>query len=126
MKAIAAALILAAGPVLAIDVPSGQPVELQEVLIDDLGGEIWLRFRFVAPQINRDNGTVSPVEAGDDMAHLCDAVALPYLEHHALTGDVIAVSLSDRPTEFGVADPDSTQIFEAFRIVGDTCEWDGL
>ena len=53
---LAAALILAATSALAVDVPSGQPVDLQEVLVDQMGDETWLRFRFIAPQIARNGG----------------------------------------------------------------------
>ena len=118
-----AALALLATPAAAIDVPAGQPMELQEVLVDDLGEETWLRFRFVAPQIER--GADYEVIAGD-MIHLCDALALPYIADYALTGDVIVISFADRETEFGVADPDAVQFFEAFRAPEGACIWEGL
>ncbi len=120
------ALICFATPALAFDVPSGQPVELQEVLVDDLGAEIWLRFRFVAPQIARVGGTVTSGDAAPDMAYLCEAVAVPYIAEYSLTGQVIVVSLADRATEFGAMDPDATQFFEAFRLSDGICIWEGL
>lgn len=122
----AAALILAATPALAVDVPSGQPVELQEVLVDQMGVETWVRFRFVAPQIARDGGTVDHAVAAPDMSHLCTTLAIPYLTDQALAGDVIVISLADRPTEFGTADPDATQFFEAYRLQDGICIWEGL
>ena len=123
---LAAVLFLAATPALAIDVPSGQPVELQEVLVDQMAEEAWLRFRFVAPQIAREAGTVPYDVAEPDMMHLCNALAIPYMAEYALAGDVIVVSLADRPTEFGVADPEATQFFEAYRVQDGICIWEGL
>ena len=109
-----------------IEVPSGQPVQLQEVLIDDLGAETWLRFRFIAPQIAREGGTVDYAQAEMDFEYLCEALALPYMSDFELEGDVIVVSLSDRATEFGKPDPEATQFFEAFRVVDEICIWEGL
>jgi len=123
---LAAALILAATPVLAIDVPSGQVIDLQEVLVDEIGAETWLRFRFTAPQIARDGGQIAYAQAEPDMAFLCDTLAIPYMAQYALSGDMIVISLADRITEFGAPDPDSTQFFEAFRVNGDTCIWEAL
>jgi hypothetical protein len=107
----------------ALDVPSHQRITLLEVLTDTVGTENWLRFRFVAPDITRD-GDYELV--ANDMTHLCQTTALPYIAEYALTAEVIVISLSDRPTEFGQADPDAIQFFEAFRVQGDTCIWEGL
>tara|TARA_R110000787_G_scaffold162600_1_gene276011 strand:- start:30 stop:407 length:378 start_codon:yes stop_codon:yes gene_type:complete len=123
---LALAFILAATTAQAVDVPSGQPVELQEVLVDQVSGETWLRFRFIAPQIARDTGAIDSVQAGPDMAFLCDTVAAPYIAQYELTGDVIVISMSDRRAEFGAADPDMTQFFELFRLNNNTCIWEGL
>ncbi|MBD3662691.1 hypothetical protein H9Q16_02035 [Sulfitobacter sp. TSTF-M16] len=113
-------------PALAVDVPSGQPVELQEVLVDNLGTETWLRFRFIAPRIAREWGEIGFADAEPDMVHLCETLALPYIAEYGLKGEVIVISLADRATEFGVADPDATQFFEAYRPVDNTCIWEGL
>ncbi|HDZ82674.1 MAG TPA: hypothetical protein ENH56_15745 [Roseobacter sp.] len=123
---LALAFILAATTAQAVDVPSGQPVELQEVLVDQVSGETWLRFRFIAPQIARNTGAIDSVQAGPDMAFLCEAVAAPYIAQYELTGDVIVISMSDRRAEFGAADPDMTQFFELFRLNNNTCIWEGL
>ena len=126
MKRLAFAITLGATPALAIDVPSGQPVELHEVLVDDLGDEVWLRFRFIAPEIAREGGSITYATAEPDFMHLCETLALPYIAEYALSGDVVVISLADRDTEFGQADPDATQFFEAFRPVDNTCIWEGL
>lgn len=118
------ALILSASAVLATEVPSGQAVSLHEVLVDDTASGNWLRFRFLAPQISRDSDGLNYETAAADMIHLCDALALPYIDQYALTGEVIVISLSDRETEFGQPDPDATQFFEAFRVKDGTCIWE--
>ncbi len=123
---LAAALILAATSVQAIDVPSGQPVDLQEVLVDQMGNETWLRFRFIAPEIGREDGMIDYEAAGTDMNVLCDTLAIPYIAQYALTGDVIVISLADRAVEFGAVDPDATQFFEAYRLKNGTCIWEAL
>ena len=123
---LALAFILAAATAQAVDVPSGQPVELQEVLVDQVSGETWLRFRFVAPQIARDTGSIDAVQAESDMAFLCEAVAAPYITQYDLQGDVIVISMSDKRAEFGAADPEMTQFFELYRLKNNTCIWEGL
>lgn len=126
MKPVLALLLLSATSANALDVPSGQPITLQEVLVDSVGAQSWLRFRFVAPQIARDGGTVDYEAAAEDMAHICDSFAIAYAQEYDLTADIVVVSLADRATEFGLADPDATQFFEAYRIEDGLCIWEGL
>ena len=126
MKQLVIALMMLAPPAFAIEVPSGQPVALHEVLVDTLGGETWLRFRFVAPQIGVAGAGFGYEQVADDMTHLCEALARPYMGEDALAGDVIVVSLADRETEFGEANPEATQFFEAYRPVDNTCIWEAL
>ena len=120
------AALAVATPALAIDVPSGQPVDLQEVLVEDMGSETWVRFRFVAPDIAREGGSVGFKTATSDMAFLCEGLALKYLAEYALTAQVVVISLADRETEFGTASPDVTQFFESYRVSDNTCIWEGL
>lgn len=126
----AASIILAAGiginlPVQVV-VPSGQKVDLFEVLIDEVGAETWLRFRFLTPEISPKNGRISFAQAEDDFEHLCTHVALPYLDSYALSGDVVVVTLLDVPVEFGASDPDVTQYIDVFRISSGRCVWEGI
>jgi hypothetical protein len=107
-------------------VPSGQTVTLQEVLVDRLGEETWLRFRFIAPQISNDGNGIDYESAAEDMIALCQSLALPYMDEFELEGDVIVVSFSDRAVEFGQADPEATQFFEAFRHLDGNCIWETL
>lgn len=108
------------------DVPSGQPVTLHEVLVDDVNAQKWLRFRFIAPQIARENGTIPYEVAEPDMEHLCQSTALPYMAEYELKADMIIISLSDQITEFGATNPDATQFFDAFRVENETCIWEAF
>lgn len=121
------AVLLGATPALASEpfaVPSGQSVSLREVLLDQAPGELWVRFRFVAPAIARSSGSVDYDQAAPDMDHLCDALVLPYLETHAITPARVVISLMDRPVDFGTFDPAATQFFESYRPAGDRCIWE--
>ena len=82
-----------------VEVPSGQPVSLVGVLLDDGPGALWARFRFVAPEMTADSAEA----AAGDMDHLCSAVAAPYVSHHRIEPARIVISLSDRDVEFGKA-----------------------
>ena len=115
-----------AAPTYAETVPSGQPVTLHEVLVDEVNNTPWLRFRFIAPQIARETGSIDYATAEPDMQHLCDTVALSYMRDLSLEGQMIVISLSDRETEFGTPDPAATQFFEAYRPVDNSCIWEGL
>ena len=120
------ALMLAASPALGQEVPSGQPVELQEVLVDTIGEETWLRFRFIAPRIAAGEDAIDYDKAAGDMEFLCTTLAIPYIAEYALTGDVIVISMADREVAFGESNPEATQFFEAYRIEDDICIWEGL
>lgn len=100
-----------------MDLPSGLEAHLQEVLRHD---GVW-RFRFVAPGFTRDAG-LETIAA--DLEHLCNAHALPNAPGAA--GARIIVSLADRPSEFGVLDPETTQVFEAYRVENGTCIWEAF
>lgn len=122
-----AAMLVLATPLHADDpfpVPSGQNVTLTEVLLDEAPGELWARFRFVAPAITRDTGSVNYDLAGPDMDHLCDALALPYLASHSIAPARVVISLMDRPVTFGAQDPAATQFFETYRTQGARCIWE--
>lgn len=119
-------LLVAAMPVSAQQVPSGQQVTLSEVLVDAVGSENWVRFRFIAPEIAKSGGTVSYADAEGDFQALCDEFALSYISDFDLTADVVVISLMDRPVPFGTSDPAATQFFEAFRAQTDGCVWEAF
>ena len=108
------------------DVPSGQSVALHDVRVDDMGTEVWVRFRFLAPAIGRTQAQVTYAQVEADFVALCETVVRPYLAGQRLRPDGVVISLMDRPVPFGQADPDATQFFEAFRITADMCVWQGL
>ena len=123
---VAASVLWAASAAQAQQVPSGQAVELQEVLLDETVGAPVLRFRFLASAIARDGGTIRFTDAEADMAHLCETVALPYVAEQGIEVGRVVISLADRAVEFGTPDPDATQFFEAFTLENGTCIWEGL
>lgn len=122
ITALVSPLILATGPLWAAGVPGGETIVLQEVLVDQVGDETWLRFRFLAPLIGE--GGLDYETRARQMTQLCDTLAIPYTAEYGLKGDVIVISFADRPTEFGVADPDAIQFFEAYRPVDNACIWE--
>ncbi len=107
-----------------IAVPSGQMITLNEVLLDKAPGELWARFRFIAPQIARDTGTVAIDQVGPDMDHLCDSLALPYLDHHDIDAVRVVISFSDRIVPFGTKNAAATQYFEAYQPDPAGCIWE--
>ena len=110
-----------------VPVPSGQQVSLLDVVLDAPGPEgLAARFRFVAPAIAKDGGTVDFETASADMAHLCQAFALPRMVETGVAPAQIIISFSDRPVPFGEAAPEATQFFEAYRIEGDACIWEAF
>jgi len=129
--AIGLMLFFPCAPVLAqtetlLPVPSGQPVHLSDVLLDNNPGELWVRFRFIAPKIGSSVGRIGYDVATKDMEHLCQTLAVPYVAQHQLEPFRVVVSLSDRPIDFGDAAPDATQFFEAYRLEQSRCIWEGL
>jgi hypothetical protein len=94
---------------------------LKEVLLDENPGALWVRFRFVAPEIARDGGTVGHASAARDMVHLCETLAAPYVAEQKLTPERVVISLSDRWVAFGEQDPEATQFFEAYRLESARC-----
>lgn len=125
----AIALLLASAPAGAdaLSVPSGQRVEFVELIKDAAGNaEVTWRFRFLAPQIARDGGSVPADSAAADIDALCASFVVPHLAEAGQVPDQVIISLSDRITEFGIATPDATQFFEAYRIDGQNCIWEGF
>ena len=112
--------------VAAQDMPSGQSVTLHEVLVDTVSGENWLRFRFIAPSINKDVGGLAYDSAFEDIEHLCTEIAVPYIAEYDMKSDLVVVSIADQKIEFGETNPDATQFLEAFRVKSDVCIWEAF
>ncbi|MEO3415617.1 DUF6497 family protein [Roseovarius sp. CAU 1744] len=102
--------------------PSGLETYLQETLWDRPGGGLVYRFRFVAPAFSAAEADFDAVSA--DLEHLCNSFALPRLSNVGPLPSQIIISLADRESEFGVIDPDVSQVFEAYSIEEDTCKWE--
>ena len=106
----------------AIAVPSGQAVTLQDIIWNSIGPEGPApRFRFVAPAIAKDGGSVSYEASEADLLDLCQSFVIGKLAEKGMAAPLVLVSIADRAVEFGVSDPEATQYFEAFLIDGSTC-----
>lgn len=107
----------------AFELPSGEAITFQESFYerqDD--GALWARFRFVMPNL----GPALPYAAvADDFMVLCEAYVLPALADQEMPAQIV-ISLADRETPFGIAVPEATQYFEAFRPEGLSCIWEGF
>ncbi|MDJ0626658.1 MAG: DUF6497 family protein [Rhodobacter sp.] len=127
MRALPAIFVLCAAPASALDiaVPSGQPITFVEVISDIPGpsGTAY-RYRFVAPEIARDTGSVAAEAAAADIDALCNGFVLPGLAGAEKLPEQVIISLSDRPVPFGEPAPGVTQFFESYRIENGTCIWE--
>ena len=59
-----------------------------------------------------------------DLEWLCTEYALPRIADIGPRPGRVVISLADRPSTFGVHDPDVVQVFEAFRPEDGTCNWE--
>lgn len=112
------------GDGLVVPVPSGQEVTLMDVIWNIPGPEgLATRFRFLAPAIARDGGTISADQAQADMLALCRDLALKRIADAGQAPAQIIISLSDRPVPFGETVPDATQYFESYALKDGDCVW---
>jgi hypothetical protein len=110
-----------------VPVPSGQLVRFVDVVMNAPGPDgLTARFRFVAPAIAKQTGSVDFELAAADMEHLCKSFALPRIASTGPKPSQIVISLSDRDVPFGEAAPEATQFFEAYRVDGDACIWEAF
>ncbi|MGV8952619.1 MAG: DUF6497 family protein [Cypionkella sp.] len=110
-----------------VAVPSGQLVTFLDVVMNAPGPDgLTARFRFVAPAIAQDGGTVDFDVASVDMLHLCQNFALPRIASTGPQPSQIIITLSDRAVVFGEPSPDATQFFEAYRLENGTCIWEAF
>jgi hypothetical protein len=98
--------------------PSGIEAQLQEVRREGAGQ---LRARYVAEGFRRD---ADLEEIAADMDYLCAAHVLPELT--PAEGAQVIVSLAEAPSEFGVANPEIAQVFEAYTIENGRCIWEAF
>ena len=122
--AIIGAVLASAATAQPVAVPSGIEVTRMEILQDRMMGELWLRFRYLAPRIGKDTGRVTYDVAVYDIDFLCAQDAVPHVIEQGLDPARIVVSMSDRPLEFGATDPAATQFFGAYRLEEGRCIWE--
>jgi hypothetical protein len=111
-----------------LSVPSGQPVEFYENLMDRPAMGLTARFRFVAPELRARLSQMSYEELEADLSYLCQSYALPRLSQPKPV--MVVISLSEQATEFGAPSEDIPQVFEAYRPVvtpaGEVCAWEAF
>ena len=106
----------------ALLLPSGLEARFLEVLTDRPGGGLAYRFRFVTEGFTGGEAALEAVMA--DMDYLCQTYAVTRLPGIGPMPSRIVISLADRPSEFGVFDPDVTQVFEAYSVQDGVCIWE--
>lgn len=108
-----------------LTLPSGQKVSLMEALSNVPGTDgLAIRYRFLAPQIARDGGTIDADTAEADMDWLCNTYALPRLPKNGPQPAEIIISMSDMNVPFGEDHPEATQFFNSYSVVDGTCQWE--
>ncbi|MBS1303148.1 hypothetical protein GZH79_12545 [Loktanella sp. SALINAS62] len=105
-----------------ITVPSGLDIALADVIMDSGAGIA--RFRFLSSALSGGDEAATFSDVIDDLTWLCDSVVVPALELQEWTGQQVVLSVSDRPTEFGIYDPQVTQFFQPFRVADGACRWE--
>lgn len=130
IKAGALAVLIAA-PMLAegagIALPSGREVAFYDTIWGEPGpAGLTVRFRFLEEDLAAAVEATAYDELEADMHYLCETYALERISNIGPQPSTVMVSISDRPVAFGEADPEVTQIFEAYRPVDGACIWEGF
>ena len=102
-----------------VAVPSGQNVRFFEQLDEPENGII--RLRFIAPDLASPLKRPSFEDLTLDLEALCTEFGLNNLLQNEEQPEQIIVSLSAEPVEFGIANSDVEQVFEAFSVENETC-----
>ncbi|WP_439143687.1 DUF6497 family protein [Planktotalea sp.] len=102
-----------------VAVPSGQNVRFFEQLDEPENGII--RLRFIAPDLASPLKRPSFEDLTLDLEALCTEFGLNNLLQNEEQPKQIIVSLSAEPVEFGIANSDVEQVFEAFSVEKETC-----
>ena len=105
-----------------ISVPSGLDIALYDVILE-ADAQV-ARFRFLVPEIAVTGGHKVFADVIDDLQYVCDRVIVPALHGNGWQSGDVVMSVSDRPVDFGVYDPDVTQFFQPFRMEADACIWE--
>lgn len=102
-----------------VAVPSGQNVRFFKQLDEPENGII--RLRFIAPDLASPLKRPSFEDLTLDLEALCTEFGLNNLLQNEEQPEQIIVSLSAEPVEFGIANSDVEQVFEAFSVENETC-----
>ncbi|MCA0042965.1 DUF6497 family protein [Celeribacter litoreus] len=105
-------------------VPSGQPVEFFESIMDRPAMGLTARFRFLAPELPAYLTRLPYEEVEADLAALCNDYALPRLANPRPS--MVIISLSSEEVPFGESAPEVTQVFEAYRPEDTGCAWEAF
>lgn len=100
-----------------VRVPSGQKVQLMEMLEEAGQDGPTRRYRFVAPGL----GEIAFEDAARDMDHLCAEFGVREAADAELALHRVIVSLSEQPIAFGATDASITQYFEVYSVEGGQC-----
>jgi len=128
----AAFALLCAAPALAegaggIALPSGREVAFHDVIWGESGpAGLTLRFRFLEPGLAQALDEMDYDDLEADMAYLCETYALARIASTGPQPSQVVISISNRPVEFGEADPEAVQVFEAYTPEADGCIWEGF
>lgn len=129
MRATLAALMLAL-PALAqaadaLTLPSGRSVTFLDSIWGTPGpAGLTIRFRFIEPDLPAALGRLDYAAQEADMQYLCESFALERIANTGPQPAQVIVSIADRETEFGAADPDATQVFESYSAQDGSCVWE--
>lgn len=120
-----------ATPALAETAPIALPSGRSVVFSDSVWGQpgpagLTVRFRFLEPDLAAVVAAAPYDELEADMAFLCEHYALDRISNLGPQPAMVMISISDRPVAFGDADPEVTQIFEAYRPEDGACIWEGF
>ena len=106
----------------ALNVPSGQPISFHDTIMNQPGYGLTARFRFIAPELDARLAELDHEELEADLSHLCNRYAVPRLKVSTRPSTIV-ISLSNAPLAFGDVRQDITQIFEAYSLTDQGCEW---
>jgi hypothetical protein len=123
LAALVAVPVLAEGAGIAL--PSGREVAFHDAIWGEPGpAGLTVRFRFLEADLAKVVEAAPYDELEADMHYLCETYALERISNIGPQPSTVMVSISDRPVAFGEADPEVTQIFEAYAPVDGTCVWE--
>ena len=114
--------VITPGDGAALIVPSGQGVSLHELIVDAPSpNTVIYRFRYLAPAIAREGGTMDFEASIADMQHLCEVHAVTQMAEPAAAKVQVIISFADMPVPFGETNPEVTQFFVAFTYKDGLC-----